>query len=88
MRLRENQYKRAICQRQIWLVETIVDNSSVKTTKITSFARFQQNTQRNKQILNQANSSIKYIRIHYEGRNNTEEVKQRQKIPLSCLCLQ
>ena len=30
---------------------------------------------------------MKYIRIYYEGRNNTEEVKQRHRIPLSCLCL-
>ena len=42
--------------------------------KITRFARFRQNTHRNKQILNLANSSMKYIRIYYEGRNNTKEV--------------
>ena len=55
--------------------------------KITRFARFRQNTQRNKQTLNLANSSMKYIKIYYEGRNNTKEVKQRHRIPLSCLCL-
>ena len=66
-------------------METIADNSNCRNwMKITRFARFRQNTQRNKQILNLVNSSIKYIRIHYEGRNNTEEVKQRQRIPLSC----
>ena len=57
-------------------METIADNSSVQNwMKITRFARFRQNTKRNKQILNLENSSIKYIRIHYESRNNTEEVK-------------
>ena len=56
--------------------------------KITRFARFRQNTKRNKQILNLANSSMKDIRIYYEGRNYTEEIKQRQRISLSSLCVQ
>ena len=31
VRIRQNQYKRAICQQQIWLMETIADISSVET---------------------------------------------------------
>ena len=56
--------------------------------KITRFARFRQNAERNKQILNLANSLMKDIRIYCEGRNYTEEVKQRQRILLSSLCVQ
>ena len=42
-------------------METIVDSNTVKTEwiELTRFARFRQNTKRNKQILNLANSSMK-----------------------------
>ena len=57
--LRQKECKRAICQQKIWLTETIVDNSSVKT---------------NKQILNLANSSIIDSIIHYKVRNYRTEI--------------
>lgn len=69
--LRRKQCKQAICQQWRWLTESIIHHSTVKTMKITSFARFWQNMQWNKQILNPVNSSMKDIIIYYKGRNYT-----------------